>query len=143
MKEAHHRINGRRGAFLLLWGIIYILLGMSYFISGMVPPALRWLHPLIETEFLGFVWAIPAVFAVMGSSRQRPADAYAWAALATAPVIWACLYLIGSFLTGEFTAALGIIIFAGLAGTFMIVAGMEGTSDLAERLSNPEENKET
>lgn len=139
MKQVQHRINGRRGSFLLLWGVIYILMGLSYFISGRVPPALNWISALIEPELLGFLWVIPAVFAIMGSCRQRPADAYAWAALVTAPVIWACLYVIGSIITGEFTAALGIIIFAGLAGTFGIVAGMEGTSDLAERLSNPEE----
>lgn len=140
MKQ-ENRINGRRGAFLLLWGIIYILLGLTYFISGLVPPALRWLYPLIETEFLGFVWTVPAIFAIIGSRSQRPADAYAWAALATAPVIWACLYFVGSFLTGEFTSSLGIIVFGGLAGTFMIVAGMEGTSDLAERLSNPDDEE--
>lgn len=132
-------INGRRGAFLLLWGFIYLLMGVSYFLTGRVPPALGWVVELVRPQLLGFLWVVPALFAISGCMRQRPGDAYAFAALVTGPVIWACLYIIGCFLTAEFTAILGVLVFCGLAGTYWIVAGMEGSSDLAERLTNPTE----
>lgn len=128
-------VNGRRGAFLLLWGIIFLCLGMSYFVTGRVPPALKWLTEWgMQGELLGILWTIPAIFALAGAFQKRPLDAYAFAALVTAPVIWTFLYIIGCFLTGEFTAVLGVIVFAGIGATFGIVAGMEGSSDRAERI---------
>lgn len=132
-------INGRRGAFLLLWGLIYLLMGSSYFVSGRFPPALVWLGQFMEPKFLGLLWIVPAVFSISGAFRQRPRDAYAFSALVIAPVVWACLYIAGSFMSGEFTAVLGLIVFGGLAGTFALVAGMEGGADRAERILNPEE----
>lgn len=132
----HIKINGRRGAFLLLWALIYALMAAAYFLTGRFPPAIAWLDPFIPGEALGAVWGVPAVFALTGAFRVRPKDAYAFAALSTAPVIWSSLYILGFFVTGEFTAILGTALYVGIAAMVMVVSGMEGATDRADRLDS-------
>lgn len=132
------KVNGRRGAFLLLWALVYGILAWSSFMSGRIPSSLAWLAQYIPGEVLGIVWGVPVIFAILGAFRPRPRDAFAFAALTAAPVVWSGLYLIGFFVTREVTSIVAIALYVGIAVMVMVVSGMEGATDRADRLSNTE-----
>jgi hypothetical protein len=132
------KVNGRRGTFLLLWALVYAILAWSSLMSGRIPSSLAWLGQYVPGEVLGTVWGVPVIFAIFGAFRPRPRDAFGFAALTAAPVLWSGLYLIGFFITKEVTSVVGIALYMGIAVMVMVVSGMEGATDRADRLNSTE-----
>jgi hypothetical protein len=128
------RINGRRGAFQLLFGVVYGMLTIGTFIAQDFPPALVWLETYLDTPaLLAPVWATPALAALIGAFLPRPGDWFSFAAMTFAPAIWGCLYLIGAFVEPHGTSLFGVILYWALAGAVMVVAGMTGDKDRDHR----------
>jgi hypothetical protein len=130
------RINGRRGAFQLVYAAVYCVIGLSFVL---VPSAasrsesLRWLAELHAVQYFGALWLMAAGAAVMGSFLPRPRDWFSFVALTFAPAVWGGLFLIG-FLTGA--SPLGLVstaVYWLFAASPMIVSGMQGATDRDHR----------
>lgn len=139
MKRVLHKrplswVNGRRGAFQLLFGLVYGCLGMTAAASPKWNGALEWLAPFAAPWCLGLLWAAAASLALIGAFLPRPKDALSFAALAGAPIFTGFLFVIGA-MVGPVPAAAGygIIVYWGLGAAVMVVSGMTGDSDRDER----------
>lgn len=139
MKYPKH-INGRRGAFQLLFGIVYACLTAATILAKDFPPALVWIPKMcaqygltVTPAVLAAVWLIPAVAALIGAFLPRPQDRFSFSALAAAPTLYGCLYLIGGVLHPVGTSLFGVILYWALAGAVMVVSGMMGDRDKDNR----------
>lgn len=125
------RINGRRGAFQLLFGTVYGCLALA--ISGRWPTALAWLGEYIPLISFVSVWAIPAIAALIGAFLPRPKDAFSFVLLTIAPILSGFLFLIGALVEPRDASPYGTIVYWALAGAVMVVSGMTGDRDRDER----------
>lgn len=122
-------LDGKRGAFLLVGGLVYTLIGLSYIIvetHGRVV-AFAWL-PVLSPYMLGWVWLLlgvsVAVFALVSRSHTR-LEPFAFGALMVCPVpnalIFGAASIIGASRTGWISATLYALIILWV----WIVAGWE------------------
>lgn len=136
MKPTHRlpRINGRRGAFQILFGVVYGCLTIAILLSKTFAPALVFLGASgIPPSALAAIWAPPAIAALIGAFRPRPKDAFSFILLTFAPTAFGCLYLIGGFVSPVGTSFFGVVLYWALAGAVMVVSGMTGDRDRDER----------
>ncbi|MGK3957901.1 hypothetical protein ACLKOZ_17115 [Arthrobacter sp. R4] len=133
MKPTHRfpRINGRRGAFQLLFGIVYGCLALA--MSRKWPTSLEWMGEYMSHHVLVACWAIPTVAAFVGMFLPRPKDALSFALLTTAPILNGFLFIIGAFVAPEVTSPYGLIVYWALGAAVMVVSGMTGDRDRDER----------
>lgn len=127
------RINGRRGAFQVLFGMVYACLTAATFLSKDYPPALAWLEPFGPPAVLAIIWAPPTVAAFLGALLPRPKDAFSFILLTFAPTAFGCLYLIGGLISPVGTSFFGVVLYWALAGAVMVVSGMTGDKDRDDR----------
>lgn len=125
------RINGRRGAFQLLFGIVYGSLALT--MLRRFPTSLAWLEEYVPHWPLAVVWIIPAAAAIAGAFLPRPKDAFSFVFLAAAPIFTGFLFLIGAFVAPEVTSPYGLIVYWALGAAVMVVSGMTGDKDRDER----------
>lgn len=125
------RINGRRGVFQLLFGLVYACLAAA--ISRKWPTSLEWMDAYMSHFVLVAVWAIPAVVALVGAFLPRPKDALSFALLAAAPILSGFLFLIAALVEPERSSPYGLIVYWALGAAVMVVSGMTGDSDRDER----------
>lgn len=125
------RINGRRGAFQLLFGIVYGCLALA--ISRKWPTSLEWMDAYMSHFVLVAVWAIPAVVALASAFLPRPKDALSFGLLAGAPILSGCLFLMAAFVEPERSSPYGLIVYWALGAAVMVVSGMTGDTDRDER----------
>ena len=135
VKHAKSLINGRRGAFQLLFCIVYTLIGISYLLvapsAGRVS-ALSWLPELV-VNCLGFIWLMVAAMALAGTFLPRPKDRLSFTALTLAPAIWGFIYLIAWLFGTSQTGWVTTCLYWSMAGAVMVVSGMQGPTDRDER----------
>lgn len=128
------RINGRRGAFQLLFGIVYGCLVVATLLSKTFPPALVYLGEIgVSPAALAVIWAPPTIAALIGAFLPRPKDAFSFIFLTFAPLAFGGLYLIGGFVSPVGTSFFGVVLYWALAGAVMVVSGMTGDKDRDER----------
>lgn len=125
------RINGRRGAFQLLFAVVYGCLALA--ISRKWPTSLEWLDAYMSHFVLVAVWAIPTVVALVGAFLPRPKDALSFALLACAPILSGFLFLLAALVEPERSSPYGLIVYWALGAAVMVVSGMTGDSDRDER----------
>lgn len=125
------RINGRRGAFQLLFGVVYACLALA--MARKWPTSLEWMGAYMSHLVLTAVWAIPAITAFISMFLPRPKDALSFGLLAAAPILNGFLFIIGAFRAPEVTSPYGLIVYWALGAAVMVVSGMTGDSDLDER----------
>lgn len=125
------RINGRRGAFQLLFGVVYACLALA--ISRKWPTSLEWMGEYMSHLVLAAVWAGPAVVALVSAFLPRPKDALSFALLAGAPILSGFLFLIAFLKEPESSSPYGLIVYWALGAAVMVVSGMTGDSDRDER----------
>lgn len=134
--RARELINGRRGAFQLIFALVYFILGISYVILPSTQGrenALGWIGQYIPLRILGLVWLVAAVMAVIGSRTCRPHDRHSFMALAVAPMVWGFLYIGGAVGAGAWVYALTAVLYGALGTAVLIVSGMNGDHDRDER----------
>lgn len=141
-KSSHFlpRINGRRGAFQLLFGVVFACLMVLALIAKDFSPALVWIPKWLSQEgilitpgALAPIWGIPAIAAVLGAFLPRPKDWFSFALLTFAPSMYGCLFILGGLVSPQGTSIAGAIIYWALAGSVMVVSGMTGDHDRDDR----------
>lgn len=129
------KINGRRGAFQLLFAGVYLIVGFSFLTtpsSGSRQAALRWLTGFVPLEPFAALWIVAGLLGVVSAFLCRPRDWFGFAALVFAPAVWGALFFIGG-LTGSFTAFTSAAVYWLFAAAPMIVSGMQGPTDRDRR----------
>lgn len=133
---------GRRGAFLLLFGIMYVLTGAGLtFIPGIdarlsglgwAAEAAPWLpfSPLLPFKVL---WVACGVSAIIAAFKTRPRDWFGYSGLVLAPGIWGALFLIGVLVGAPIYGVLSTLIYWVFACAPVIVSGMQGDKDRDDR----------
>ena len=129
-------INGRRGAFQLVYAPVYLVIGLSFVIipsSGSRSESLRWLSDLGLLPVFGSLWILAAGAAVAGAFQPRPRDWFSFVALTFAPAVWGGLFLIGVMGGAPVLGLVSAAIYWLFAAAPMIVSGMQGASDRDHR----------
>src|SRR5262249_52293146 len=115
---------GRRGAFLLAFGMVWGLIGYGQISSP--PPDQRGLHLLLDRvplQVWGWLWITAGVVAIVSAWMPQGADRFGFLALSLMVLPWVLSYLFawwqGIFPRGWIAAAL----YGGLAIGIMVVAG--------------------
>lgn len=129
------RVNGRRGAFQLVFGIIYATVGLNYFFTDNSAAAgkyFAWLGPVPLDLFAG-LWVAAGAAAVVSSFFPRPRDRAGFVALVFAPGIWLGLFVIAGAVTGSRAAFVQGIVYACFSIVPLIVSGMTGDMDRDHR----------
>lgn len=129
------RINGRRGAFQLLFAFIHFFVGFSFVSAPAASSRTAALGYLGDwTTPLAVLWFISAGLAIVSSVFCRPRDWFGFAALVVAPGVWGCLFLFGVlFAGGPIFGLLSTAIYWVFGATSMIVSGMQGATDRDRR----------
>ncbi|MFC8037817.1 hypothetical protein ACFUOZ_00490 [Paenarthrobacter sp. NPDC057355] len=128
--NAQRRVNGRRGSFQLLFGVVYLFVGYSYLFMEASPArrvALAWIGEY--GNLLGLVWIVAGLLAFVGCIRPRGKDSCSFAALSGAPMAFGFLYLIGVLAGAPIQGLFTVFIFLLISGAVAIVAGMQGDHD--------------
>ena len=92
-----NKINGRRGAFQLVYAGVYLVIGASFVIgpgAASRSQSLRWLSDLGAVSLFGWLWIIAAVAATVGAFLPRPQDWFSFFMLVFAPAVWGGLFVI-------------------------------------------------
>lgn len=125
---------GRRGAFLALFGLVYLLIGYSYTGSRTTPAVRQSLH--LATNVMpiwayGVIWLSAGMIALAFGLLFDPAkDALGFVAAIVMPALWSFIYLCswveGYSPRGWSTAALFLLV----AGAVAVVSGMPNPVDV-------------
>lgn len=136
MRTTHRlpRINGRRGAFQILFAAVYGCLTAATLMATHFAPAMTWIGDFgLPPTVLAIIWAPPTIAAFIGAFLPRPKDAFSFTFLTFAPTAFGCLYLIGGLVSPYGTSFFGVVVYWALAGAVMVVSGMTGDRDRDER----------
>ena len=131
-------LNGRRGAFQLLFSAVYFVIGLSFVLlptSSSRAEALAWLSVIhMPVEPFAFAWIAAALVGFVSAFLCRPADWRGFAALTLAPALWGALFLAGSLFFGApLMGVVSGILYWLLGATAMVVSNMSGPNDRDSR----------
>lgn len=135
MKPAH-RINGRRGAFQIVMGAVYLVVGSSFFFMPAAPSrdaTFSWLTQFVALGWFAALWILAGLVAVACAFMPRPKDAPGFIALVFAPGIWFGLFIISAIITGSPLAVVSGIVYGTFGAIPLIVSGMDGPQDRDHR----------
>jgi hypothetical protein len=127
-----NKINGRRGAFQLVYAGVYLVVGISFVLNpdaASRQQALRWLADLGAVSLFGWLWIIAAVVACAGAFMPRPQDWFSFFMLVFAPAVWGGLFVIGVCAGAAPFGLISAAIYWLFAASPMIVSGMQGPGD--------------
>lgn len=123
---------GHRGAFLLLFGVIWILVGVSLLpdTETPMPPHVLMLFEHLPLWLRIAYWMAPGTVAVVSAFLRGPGhDTAGFALLIVAPIVrggsygWAWVaWMLSGGQIGEDRGWLGAVVWAALAGAILIVA---------------------
>ncbi len=125
-------VNGRRGAYLLFKGLLYVFIGLAYLVPTPTPGTQRSLAFLLELQIpfwlIGLGWVVGGLLGACGAFFRH--DGWAFSTLAAVATAWTLVYLaswaIGESPRGYFLA----LPFAAIAGATIIVAGMMSAGEI-------------
>jgi peptidoglycan/LPS O-acetylase OafA/YrhL len=128
-------VNGRRGAFQLLFAFIHFFVGVSFITAPAASSRTAAIGYLGDwTAPLACLWLVSAGLAIVAAFLCRPRDWFGFAALVIAPGIWGFLFLAGVlFAGGPILGILSTAIYWVFGACSMIVSGMQGESDRDNR----------
>jgi hypothetical protein len=122
---------GRRGAALLVLGVIFLLVGLN---AAIAPPDVDLsdrflLHTLIPHPLQALLWIVPGALAIRASAHKGPGnDGFGFIALVVPLIIRIVSYLVSflAFLVGAGTWAFGwsqALIWVAILALILIIAG--------------------
>lgn len=119
---------GRRGAFLTLFGCIYLLLGYSYIGTPVTPAvhhSLRMALNVAPLVVYGWLWVTSGVAAiVVGLIFRASRDVFGFIAAVLMPSLWAVVYF-AAWMDGDVPRGwVTGLLFALIASAVGVVAGM-------------------
>lgn len=123
----HRRLNGRRGVFLAIFGVIYVAIGLSYIFptpTSTIRRTVEWLPiPYVLAAF-GLAWLIAGAVALAAAFQPLPDDRFGFEALAGVACGWTVVNLTSWVLGYSVRGWVSALIFALLAAAVQTVAGM-------------------
>lgn len=125
-------LNGRRGAFQLLFSAVYLVIGVSFFLLPGTPgraAALHWLTEMLPLWPLAALWIAAGLTGILGAFLCRPKDWVGFFALTLTPAAWGSLFGIGVLLSAPPIGLVSMVTYWLLAAAPMVVSGMQGPND--------------
>ena len=94
-------LDGKRGAFLLVGGLAYAFIGLSYVVAPTAgrQAAFSWLPDPLTPQLLGWVWVVGGVgVAVVSliSRAHRATEPPAFGVLMLCPALWVVIFAVSS-----------------------------------------------
>jgi len=126
---------GRRGAFLILFGAVYLLIGYSYLTltpasETAVRHALRLALNAAPLPAWGWAWITAGVTAAACGAVCPGRKAVGYGVAVAPPALWAVVYL-AAWLAGDVPRGwVSAAIYAALAAAVAVIAGMPEPRDL-------------
>ncbi|UAJ15383.1 membrane protein [Arthrobacter phage Niobe] len=122
---------GRRGAALLVLGVMFVLVGLN---AAIAPPAVDLsdrflLHALIPNPIQALLWIVPGLLAIRASTHKGPGnDGFGFIALVVPLVLRIVSYLVSfvAFIIGAGTWPFGwsqALIWIAILALILIIAG--------------------
>lgn len=131
LTRAHGRVAakvGRRGAFLILFGVVYLLLGFSYATTPVTPVMRTTLKLALNVAPLwvyGLMWLAAGTVAVISGAFLSPVrDAAGFVCAVIAPTLWAAVYLAAWVDHDAPRMWVAAALYAAVAGAVSVVSGM-------------------
>jgi hypothetical protein len=121
------RLNGRRGAFLLSFGVIYVAIGLNYIIvdpGSAVRAAMAWMPAWSTIQVCGLAWCAAGLVAMVSAFARMPRDRFGFIALAAWSTAWAIAWAIAAALGYAPRGYVGALVFATLTVAPMAVSGL-------------------
>lgn len=128
------RLNGRRGAFLLLFAAVHVLVGLSYTVAA--TPNTERTHALlvavgIPLQALGAVWYVSALVALVAAFVHPPGrDGFGFQALMALESFGALVYATAWVLGDSPRGWVGAVLFGALSAATYVVSGMVSATAL-------------
>ena len=120
-------VNGRRGSFLILFGLIYVAYGLSLYYAtpdAAVRHSMAWLPAQTPLACCGATWALAGVIAGVHAFLPIPRDRFGYMALAATAMAWTVAYLVSWGLGYGERGWVSAIVFAALGAATLVVSGM-------------------
>lgn len=124
-------INGVRGYYLICWGIGYLGVGLSYILNPTEKrmEAFSWLPISQNPDEWGWVFLVAGIIAIVTAWRPpdratNRADRWGFTALFVAPLIWAVIYGVASFILQVASPLATVLMFAPMAGGHLAASRM-------------------
>lgn len=128
------RINGRRGTLQLLFALVYMIIGYTYFVpDGDRIASLRWFAEILPIWALGWVWIGAGVFGVAGSFLSRPRDRISFEALTFVPIVLSVVNIIGWAVSDNERGLIFGVMYLIVAGIIITISGVQGDTDRDKR----------
>lgn len=127
---------GRRGVFLILFGVVYLLLGYSYLgvtVTPVVRQALRLALNVAPLQVYAWAWVTAGAICVVSGLVSPARKPIGFTTAVLMPTLWAVVYMAawvdGDIPRGWVTA----VLFAAIAAAVAVVAGMPEPAALRVR----------
>lgn len=127
------RLNGRRGTFLLIFGTIYVAIGLSYIFPAQDSPvrrALAWMP--VPLWVCGLAWLAAGLAALVAAVLPMPQDRFGFEALAGVASGWVIANLISWALGLAPRGWVSALLCALIAAAVLTVSGMVNPPKLIE-----------
>lgn len=121
---------GRRGAFLTLFGVAYVLIGQALLTAQETPlvhHVFRFGISIMPFHGWGVAWIVCGGIAVIDGLYSRGRDLVGFVAAVLAPLAWSFVYLVAWLqldVSGVRNLWQSSLLYAVIAGAVLIVAGM-------------------
>lgn len=128
------RLNGRRGAYLLVTAPVYLVVGVSFLLpqtdTAARKAALGWILDLgMPIQVLAGLWILAALIAMVTAFQPRPRDWFGFAALTFAAFILGALFFVGTLFGAPVIGIVSAAVYWFFAASPMVVSGMMGDTD--------------
>jgi hypothetical protein len=117
---------GRRGLVLILFGIIYGLIGASYTAGNLSPTAhanLALALRLAPIYLWGVAWILAGVMALVASHWPPGRDWWGYGVLSGLAIAWCAFSVLGRVIYGAPYALTAALLYGCLAAVLLIIAG--------------------
>ncbi|MCG7424598.1 hypothetical protein [Kocuria rhizophila] len=123
-------LDGKRGAFLLIGGLAYLFIGLSYVFASTPgrQAAFQWLPEFMTPPLLGTLWILGGSWTIIVAliSRGHPRlENVAFAALMLCPTMWVVIYMGASILGTHQNGWISAVSYGLMALWVWVVSGWD------------------
>lgn len=138
------KLNGRRGAFLLLWGLIFVAMGYALTIPLNDPPTNKFLHDYLPWWFRASLWGFSGLIAIVSAwirDSRATITGYTFLSLPVGERLASCA-LSWLILNVDYRATiLGSIVYGALLVAILLVASWPEPNPIKITSILPEDNR--